>query len=169
MDISDVTKDFDYLEHYGVKGMRWGVVKSRGPSGGGVAQKEVAQKEVPGKPSTIAERRANKKAKIASATKELPAKEHVDKSEVQFKAKHAGTRTLSNDDLQSAIRRMELEQRFVLLSQKENPPSWVTNFIKTTGKRKAEAALTSAVSTAIDKAIAEGTKSLAGTGAAQRR
>lgn len=73
-----------FLEHYGVKGMKWGVIRSQAP---GVAKAAVKKAY---KPSDDA-----KKAQIYMA-----------------RAKLGGVRNLDNKEMQLVIRRMELERQY---------------------------------------------------------
>lgn len=96
-----------FLEHYGVKGMKWGVIRSRLSSGA---------KDVHNYVKTSGD------AKAAGAVKQ--------------KAKIAGVDSLSNKDLATVITRMNLENQYKNLKQAEHDQSlvgmgkkWAGNFI----------------------------------------
>jgi hypothetical protein len=93
----------DVLQHYGVKGMKWGVHKksSSGSSG-------------PEPVSVRAE--AGKKIKTSGGKGHGPAGEAIDTAVARQKAKKSKVQSLSNKELQDAVRRMQLEQQFSQLS-----------------------------------------------------
>ena len=76
----------DYLEHYGVPGMRWGV--RRGSSGRPTAYKK-PKKNVVYSQDAAKVRRINERAKTK------------------------GIKTLSNVEIEKALKRMDLEKRYV--------------------------------------------------------
>lgn len=96
----------DFLAHYGVKGMRWGV-------------------------------RGGKSAK------EAPSADAAKSKAIRARAKKGKPRVLSNEELQTAINRMNLEQQFKRLTVNEKPA--VTRFISSTlmeiGKREVQATI----------------------------
>jgi len=65
----------DFLSHFGIKGMRWGVRRS-------------------------------------SSQLHAPSDDHASAQEAKTKAKKSGTKSLSNQELQSLINRMNLEQQY---------------------------------------------------------
>lgn len=81
---------FDDLIHYGVKGMRWGFRKSSG----GVSVGRRAK----GPSSADFKRAASAKSKVK---------------------KSGGTHALDNDELQSLIKRMNLEKQYADLSKRD--------------------------------------------------
>lgn len=101
-------KGSDFLQHYGVKGMKWGVVRERLNSGAvGKAKKLVESSE-----------------------------DHKKAAAVRTKAKIAGVNTLSNKELQEIITRMNLETQFKTLKTVEHEQSlvgkgkkWAANFV----------------------------------------
>jgi hypothetical protein len=82
-----------YIKHYGVKGMRWGVRKSG--AGSSTTPKEKARPE--------------------------PSADYVKKVELrrEIKKDRGKTRTLSNEEMQAVIKRMELEQKYDNLNVKQ--------------------------------------------------
>lgn len=93
-----VTSVTSFLQHYGVKGMRWG--KSKNPS------------------SSDAERSTS----------------------VRTAVKKKGLHTVSNKDLQDAIRRMQLQQDFKRLSvnEKSAVTRWISSTLLEVGKREVQ-------------------------------
>lgn len=87
------------LKHYGKKGMKWGVRKDNTPSG------------------TVAVTVTSKgKLKGSGGRDFKPAQEALKKVATQQVAKKSGLHTLTNEQLQAAVNRMNLEQQFVRLS-----------------------------------------------------
>lgn len=78
----------EFLQHFGVKGMKWGV---RRATGRGAKKKAPRRSADAKKKDTILERRAR-----------------------------GGTRVLSNNDIQIAVRRIELERRIDTLAPPRN-------------------------------------------------
>lgn len=83
----------EHIEHYGVKGMRWGVRKDGGAG-------------------------SSRKRKPA---KEGESADSARKSNTNARAKRSGTKALSNKELQDAITRMQLEQNYKRLAVNEKP------------------------------------------------
>lgn len=97
-------EDKEFLEHFGTRGMKWGVRKnaSTGPT-------EVVVTERPGKglkTSGGKGQSASEEAKGAAATRQ--------------KAKASRVQSLSNAELQTAVKRMQLEQQFTQLSSQQS-------------------------------------------------
>ena len=77
----------EFLSHYGVRGMKWGVTRARvsaGVSAGGKALKDAY----------------------------TPSRDAKSAQKYQVKAKLGGVRSLNNDEMRLVIQRMELEQRY---------------------------------------------------------
>lgn len=124
----------DYLAHYGVKGMKWGVRKSDVPAG----ETRVTQK--------------GRKLK-GEGGKGLPAHEDAKKAAVsKQKAKGSGIQSLSNQELKDLANRMNLEQqvRQLSLQDKQANANPAARFIKRTltqsGKQEAQKAANNATS-----------------------
>jgi uncharacterized Fe-S cluster-containing MiaB family protein len=107
-----------FLSHYGVKGMKWGLKKSKAPASSDAASKA--------------------STKIA--------------------VKKQGVHTISNHDLQAAIRRMQLEQDFKRLSvnEKSAVKRWVSSTLLEIGKREVQQQVTKKVATTVAKKVATG-------------
>ncbi len=99
----------DFLEHYGIKGMRWGVRREVG-SDGRVDPAPVSVSQVrPGTKLTATggeNHPAHEDAKTAAAARQKAAKSTIS--------------ALSNDEIQKAVRRMQLEQQYSqLMNQRQ--------------------------------------------------
>ena len=81
-------REYDELEHFGVKGMKWGVRKKRVSGSSGA----------PAKPKPPMSDDAKRAAKIKS------------------KIKSKGRDSLSNDEMQDLVKRMNLEQQYSRLN-----------------------------------------------------
>lgn len=98
-DLSDVQHEDDnfYLQHFGVKGMKWGVKKAK-DSVSGARQERAAAKKAP-----------------ASS-------DHDTATTARKKASQGGVSKLSNKELQDAITRMNLESQYKSLVAKDPTP-----------------------------------------------
>lgn len=90
----------DEFEHYGIKGMRWGVRRAN-PSGGSLVAKKVEAK--------------------------LPRK-RISKGDLVPKKKNS-VKHMSNQELQAAINRIELEKKYNKLTKKETIPQKIGKFL----------------------------------------
>ena len=86
-----MTTSDEILAHYGVKGMKWGVIRSRA--------------------SKISQRRGEKEGPSHDATQAHASKKRV---------KRSGTQALTNAELKQLVERMDLEQRYSKLNEKTN-------------------------------------------------
>lgn len=116
----------DFLEHFGVKGMRWGVRRTREERAMDKAQKKIEAKKVKievtegnGIKTKGGKRRtASDDAIVAAVGKQI--------------AKKSGTDALSNEELKRVVERMNLESQFAKLSkgQKSKGEEFVDSFMK---------------------------------------
>lgn len=116
-----VAFDRDFLAHYGVKGMKWGVIRDNIKSNPRGALKTA--KRVAGVASDIRRTGVKNKADYKEYTK--PAEDHVQAQNIRLKQRVAGAHTLSNRELQTVITRMNLEVQFKNLKQAEFESSYV--------------------------------------------
>ncbi len=98
----------DVLKHYGVPGMKWGVRRSDSE----IAAAAVASQVKPGGKVTV----TGGKGQPASA-------EALSAAAARATAKKSGVAALSNNDIQSAVKRMELEQKYVNLANSSSKQS----------------------------------------------
>lgn len=98
-DVDEFMKDT--FAHFGVKGMRWGVRRSKSPVAAGVV-------DLPG-------------GKIATyGGKNQPASDDAKKAAVSKRiVDQSGTKSLSNRELQELVTRMNLEQQYSNLASKQ--------------------------------------------------
>lgn len=77
---------------------------------------------------------------------------------VRTAAKKKGTHTVSNDELQTAIRRMQLEQDFKRLSVNDKSPvtRWLSSTLLEVGKREVQQRVAKKVATTVIKKAATG-------------
>lgn len=124
----------NYLAHYGIKGMKWGVRKRSGSSGeehhsgdhkSAKAAENKAKKygaeSLSNKELTSIQTRANLKRNTRTFDKahDKFSKDKSTSNTINKVSRKKGTRALSNEELETAIRRMELEKRYDSL-KKEN-------------------------------------------------
>lgn len=130
----------DYLAHYGILGMKWGVRRRRGPDGtvGSATSKinsltnrikapdgpeEVKVRALPGKKAQAQGgrgRRASEDAKRAAAIKQV--------------AKASSVDALSNKQLETLIKRMNLERSYAQLVPPSGAKAFIRKFLMQNGK-----------------------------------
>lgn len=89
----------------------------------------------------------------------LPASNDAQKSlDIRAKAKQGKARALTNEELRTAIERMNLEQQFKRLAVNERPPvqRWVASTLLEIGKREVQTAIAKKVTATIAKKVATG-------------
>lgn len=155
--------DSDYLEHYGVKGMKWGVRKDGKPQGyqGGKSskKKKKTKSSISGilDPEERAKRRLKKaqkkfrvnqtKAKAAAYEKASKAAEaSVKKSSSSGNSSESSSQksnkvsSWSDDELRQAVARLDLEKRYTTLMAERQPKSRKAAVAKVVNKAASEAA-----------------------------
>lgn len=101
--MTSITEDIDAtLAHYGVPGMKWGRRKRRGPS-----------VEVPTGPQPVTIRQ-NKKGNLEThgGRGHNPSEDATKAAALRQKAHASGTHSLSNQELQTLVNRMNLEANY---------------------------------------------------------
>ena len=173
-DLSDLGSDF--LQHYGVKGMKWGVRKDgkpRGYQGPSSTQKKVkkavsnvvdpdkrAKRKLEKAKSKYERQRLKEQAsgyELATKESKRNSRENEEASDPRPKSK--SMKDLSDDDLNKIIRRIELEKRYSTLMEEQRPKSTTEKVNKFLKKAATEAAanatkqlMTKAVGAAVTRA-----------------
>lgn len=175
-DLSELGSDF--LQHHGVKGMKWGVRKDGKPRGyqGPSSTKKKVKKAV----SNVVDpdKRAKRKLKKAKAKYERQrlneqasgyekaaeeskknSRENEKASDPSPSPKPKSVKDLSDDDLRKTIQRIELEKRYSTLMEERRPKSTTEKVNKFMKKAATEAAanatkqlMTKAVGAAVTRA-----------------
>lgn len=115
----------EFLEHYGIKGMRWGVRRSdeqlaRAREGGD----KVKVKKVKGKKVVV----------IEGGKNQSPSDDAVRTAVSKTKAKKSTTDSLSNAELKQLVERMNLEQQYSNLTSKQAETTKTKKFVKAGSK-----------------------------------
>jgi hypothetical protein len=148
----------DFLEHYGIRGMKWGVIRKSLDKAGGSSNSVPKEKEKAvsdGKGSInwpnsklqpkdvgVTVRRSEKArtvVKTSGGQSHYPAKDALDVAAAVQKAHTSGVVTLSNAELKAVVSRMGLEQQYSKLSpdRKSAGQKFIDGLFKT-GKGIAE-------------------------------
>lgn len=107
----------EFLAHWGIKGMRWGVRRDIGPDG---RVEKVKAQEAKDRDRVNKDKLKSRKLVDIRVTKDAS-----DASFVRNKARISGLPSLTNHQLQTAITRMNLEQQYSSLKMTENDYSYV--------------------------------------------
>ena len=94
------------LQHYGVKGMRWGVRKRRNSPSSSSAP------SAPKGPEEVTLRTTPKRIRTSGGKNHPATDAHVKTLVTKQVARASGVKSVSSEDLRAAIARMELENRF---------------------------------------------------------
>lgn len=123
------------LEHYGVKGMRWGVRGGQGT------------------PTAVSVKDKGKKLKAEGGANQPASKDAVSAKALGQQKKASGVKTLSNNELQAYATRLRLEQEVKRLEQNEKPAvkKFIAQLLGQTAKQQASAV----VQQAATKQVAE--------------
>lgn len=112
------------LQHYGVKGMRWGIRKR--PVGPSPVVVKIDTKAKKGQ--TIS---------TSGGHQQAPSDDAVSAAIARRKAQSSGTNSLDNNELQALVKRMNLEQQYAKL----NPPApkgFIRSFVEAKAKETAQ-------------------------------
>lgn len=134
----------EFLAHFGVKGMKWGVRRRLGHAPSSTVQLKTNRK------GAVEKVKGGKnKASSEDAIKALVSKQV---------AKESGTHALTNADLQHLVKRMQLEKQFAELggtSASKSGKKFVANLLGTVGNQQAQRVAGVAATVAVNAAIAK--------------
>lgn len=112
----------DILMHYGVKGMKWGRRKNESSSGGsgeGAISRLKKQLQQPDGPEDVTvTTRPGRKVKTSGGRAREASEDAIEAAKIRQVAKKSTTDSLSNAELQTLVTRMNLEQQYKNLSEK---------------------------------------------------
>lgn len=131
----------DFLEHYGVKGMKWGVRRDRGPA----VRTKVRTTQEPGR-----------KVKATGGTGQKAHPDAVRAAVQKQKAKASTTDALSNKELKALINRMQMEQQYNQMRPKtptEKTLSFVGGLLLNLGKNQTSSVAARVVTMQVNKAF----------------
>ena len=151
-EVKHVNENIDEaLAHYGVKGMRWGVRRSDkalARSGGG---DKVRVKKVPGKGVEV----------VSGGKNQSVSDDAVKAAIAKTKASKSSTDSLSNVELKALVDRMNLEQQYSKLTDKEKQSGHNSTFAGKAVKKGAKFAAEVIVNVAKTQATAVGNQKVA--------
>jgi len=123
----------ELLQHYGVKGMKWGVRRApRNPSGG---------------VEVVLKNKGSARIKTSGGRGHFPSEDAVRTAAIRQKGRKSSVSSLSNKDLQEAIQRMNLERQYKSLSTSNPAKKFVSKLLQEAGQRKAAQFVAKAVKT----------------------
>lgn len=132
------------LSHYGVKGMRWGHrTDHSGPVSTAIVQKR------PGGPVKI-------KATQGAGLK--PSSDAVKAATFRQQAKKSGTQSLSNEELQSLVTRLNLEKQYSNLNPPPRAKKFVADLLITGGKAQLQRVVNDKMATAVGNILKKNNK-----------
>lgn len=156
--------EYDELAHHGVKGMKWGVRKDRSSSkssGSTSRKKRTATKStVAKKKSTKTEPSAARKAVNAMVEKRKARKAQKAAEEAAKKQKRKPVSEMTDEELNTAIKRLELEKKYKDLTAYHNPnqgrgKKFVSNVLEKSGEQLATQVVNHYGAKALNAAIGE--------------
>lgn len=148
------TEDFvsNFLEHHGVKGMKWGVTKSGGASAG------TAKNSKRARPATdvVAKQKPGTFVKTSGGKRQIASIDAVTVAGNRQIAKKSTTDALSTKQLQEAVTRMNLEQQYSKLAKQSDRRNrgqrFAQKFTKNPQAKEAGKGAAKAVGSALAKA-----------------
>ena len=167
-DLSEIGSDF--IQHHGVKGMKWGVRKDGKPQG--YQGPSSSQKRKKKRKNKLARRKLEKaktkyereRLKKRASEYEKAAEEIKPKSDSKPKSdpkpKPKSMKDLSDDDLRKVIQRIELEKRYSTLMEERRPKSTtekVNKFLKKAATEAAANATKQVMNKAVGAAVTRAT------------
>ena len=141
----------DFLAHYGVKGMKWGVTTVDKASQPTLTREKKALRD--SKDITVSQRKAGKYATARGGQRQKASDDAVKAVAARQKAKKSTTDSLTNDELKAANERMRLEQEYHKLNAKtkRRGESFIAQLFQSKEHRSVTADLTARAAKTIAK------------------
>lgn len=136
----------NFLAHHGIKGMRWGVRRSN-PSTDPVAV-------------TVRQVKPNTRVKTAGGQNHPAHEDAKNAASARQKARGSTTDALSNNELQTAVKRMQLEQQYHQLAAQYAPrrvkaKRWLASLLSDVGGQQASSVVHTQAAYEVDKQLAK--------------
>lgn len=134
----------EFLEHHGVKGMKWGI-RNNGKnrtfrlmtSGAPRPSSRPSSRGRSGPVDVVLKNKGHTRIKTVGGSGHPPSEDAVRTAKTRQKAKKSSVHALSNKELQDAIQRMNLERQYKGVATSNPAKKFLSKLLQDAGQRKA--------------------------------